>query len=195
MHHPKCLLGVCENRVTGFSKSGKRLYQRVFELGYPGGVRHLLFGNSGSGKSFYARQVAQAHGLAHLDLDTLVWEPGQIAVPRPMPAVLADLEAFTRSHQAWVIEGCYGDLIQELRSLCTELVFLNPGVEVCLANNRRRPWEPHKYRSPEAQDEMLPNLLAWVADYYIREGPWSYPYHRQLFDGHRGAKREIVESP
>src|SRR5690606_32731734 len=38
-------------------------------------VRILIFGNSGSGKSTLARRIAKEHGLPHLDLDAIVWEP------------------------------------------------------------------------------------------------------------------------
>src|SRR5262249_10927204 len=42
-------------------------------------VKVLVFGNSGSGKSTYARALATREGLAHLDLDSIVWESGKLA--------------------------------------------------------------------------------------------------------------------
>jgi len=102
-------------------------------------MRVLRFGNSGSGKSHCAAQLAAAKALAHLDLDRIVWEPDRAAVQRPMPAVRADLADVVAGHRRWAIEGCDGELIEAVVPLCTELVFLNPGLETCLANNRRRP--------------------------------------------------------
>lgn len=158
-------------------------------------MRALIFGNSGSGKSTLAKALSVRHGGAHLDLDTIVWEPGRIAEPRPMPRVLADLDAFIAQHECWVIEGCYGDLVAHAAPACTELLFLNPGRDACLANNRRRPWEPHKYDSPDKQDAMLDHLQAWVAGYYERDDAWSYAAHRRLFDAHAGAKTEYTALP
>ena len=155
-------------------------------------MRLLIMGNSGSGKSYRARELAAQHGLVHLDLDTIVWEPGQIAVPRAPEQVRTELLAFVTDHQAWVAEGCYGDLVEAALPYCSELVFMNPGREVCLDNNRRRPWEPHKYESMEAQQSKLDFLLAWVAGYYTRDDTLSYLYHRRLFDAYNGSKREIV---
>ena len=155
-------------------------------------MKVLLFGNSGSGKSTLARQLAEQHGLAHLDLDSIVWEPGKIAVQRPADAVAASLVAFLSEHPRWVIEGCYGELVQAASQHCTELVFLNPGLETCLAHNRARPWEPHKYASKEEQDSMLEKLQAWVADYYERQDQWSYHAHRRIFDSFTGRKSERV---
>lgn len=154
-------------------------------------MRILIIGNSGSGKSYRAKQLAQQHGLVHLDLDTLVWEPGQIAVPRAPERVCTDLLAFIDTHVHWVAEGCYADLIEAALPSCTELVFMNPGQEVCLENNRRRPWEPHKYASMEEQQSKLAFLLDWVADYYVRDDTMSYARHRRLFDGFGGNKNEV----
>lgn len=155
-------------------------------------MKLLILGNSGSGKSTLAKAVAERHGVPHLDLDTIVWEPEQVAMPRSPEAVRADLDAFIATHPAWVIEGCYGELIEAAAPACTELVFLNPGLEACLANNRRRLWEPHKYVSPEAQDAMLDNLQAWVAGYYSRDDAWSLAAHRRVFNRHPGRKREAT---
>jgi adenylate kinase family enzyme len=158
-------------------------------------MRVLVFGNSGSGKSTFARALAEKHPLAHLDLDSIVWEPGKIAVQRPPEAIAAALRDFIAVNETWVIEGCYGELVEAASPHCTELVFLNPGLEACLANNLRRPWEPHKYTSLELQNSMLENLQAWVAGYYTRNGSWSYEAHRRIFDAHAGAKVEHTKAP
>jgi len=155
-------------------------------------MRVLVMGNSGSGKSWRARELAQQHALAHLDLDTIYFVPGLVAEQRPMPEVLADLHGFLDAHAQWVVEGCYGDVIEAALPFCSELVFMNPGRGACLANNRRGRWEPHKYASQEAQDAMLPFLLDWVAKYYQRDDNCSYAFHRRVFDAFNESKREIT---
>lgn len=190
--------GHCEKRITGkrpllvdtipLGLAREVGYEMTGSMG--AAMRVLVFGNSGSGKSTLARQLAQEHRLAHLDLDSIVWEPDTIAVQRPPDAITASLAAFLSEHDRWVIEGCYGELVEAASNHCTELVFLNPGLETCLEHNRRRPWEPHKYASKEAQDAMLENLQEWVAGYYERHDPWSYHAHRRIFDAFEGSKNE-----
>jgi adenylate kinase family enzyme len=158
-------------------------------------MRVLIMGNSGSGKSWRARELARRHALAHLDLDTIYFEPGKIAVQRPADAVAADLRAFLDTHDRWVIEGCYGDVIAAALPFCSELVLLHPGREACVANNRLRPWEPHKYASKAQQDGMLPFLLDWVGKYYERDDSCSYAFHRRVFDSFGGAKTEVASPP
>ena len=155
-------------------------------------MRIVILGNSGSGKSTLAHRLAAPGQTPVLDLDTIVWEPGQIAVPRPPEAVHADLDRFCAEHAAWIVEGCYSALAERLLARSPELIFLNPGVEACVANCRARPWEPHKYASKEAQDEKLEFLLAWVSDYYHRTDGASLARHRAIFDGYEGPKRELL---
>jgi adenylate kinase family enzyme len=157
-------------------------------------MRVVILGNSGSGKSTLARELAAPAQVPVLDLDTIVWEPGRMAVARPLPDVHADLDRFCAAHERWIIEGCYGGLAERLLAQAPgpELIFLNPGEAACLRNCRARPWEPHKFPSPEAQDRMLAFLLGWVSAYYRRTDDISLARHRAIFDGYGGPKRELA---
>ena len=157
-------------------------------------MRIAIFGNSGSGKSTLAQRLAAQTAAPVLDLDTIVWEPDQIAVRRPAASTLAGLQAFCAEHADWIIEGCYGDLIRATLSERPELVFVNPGEPVCFRNCRTRPWEPHKYSSKAEQDTKLEFLLAWVSDYYRRDGEMSLGAHRLIFDSYDGPKREVGDT-
>jgi adenylate kinase family enzyme len=155
-------------------------------------MRIAIIGNSGSGKSTLAKTLAEGRAIPTLDLDTIYWEPGQVAVERPVPARIADLQSYCARHDAWIIEGCYADLVEAAFPWRPELILLNPGLEQCLLNCRRRPFEPHKYASPEEQDRYLSFLLQWVQDYFIRTGPMSLQGHLDLFARYDGPKREIT---
>lgn len=138
-----------------------------------------------------AREVARKLAIPLLDLDAIAF--GEVTVRRPLAESLVMLHEFIAAHLAWVIEGCYGSLIEAALPHCSELRFLNPGVEVCVANCCRRPWEPHKYASPEGQDERLAFLITWVRQYPTRDDEYSLACHRALFDAFQGIKREYVE--
>jgi adenylate kinase family enzyme len=155
-------------------------------------MRFAIFGNAGSGKSTLARSLA-GDGVAVLDLDTIAWEPRSGAILRSQHAAVDDLRRFCSSHAEWIVEGCYGDLIEAVLPWKPELIFLNPGEEACLRNCRNRAWEPHKYPSKAAQDASVKTLLAWVSAYYSCSGSMSFAAHRAIFDRYDGPKREVRE--
>jgi adenylate kinase family enzyme len=155
-------------------------------------MRVAIVGNSGSGKSTLAAQIAAAHSITSLDLDTVAWEPRQIAVARSTNAAAADVATFCASHEGWVVEGCYAALVRHALEHSPILLFIEPGVDACLKNCRSRPWEPHKYASKAEQDEKLAFLLSWVGEYYSRDGDLSLAAHRTLFEGYRGPKLRLA---
>jgi adenylate kinase family enzyme len=158
-------------------------------------MRVAILGNSGSGKSTLAAALAASGGCPSLDLDTVAWEPGQSAVLREDGLARAEVRRFCGNSPDWVLEGCYATLIEAALAFTPKLVFLNPGLDACLANGRSRPWEPHKYASKEEQDSNLPFLLSWVADYYTRSGSLSLEAHRLCFEAYAGPKRELQSLP
>lgn len=154
-------------------------------------MRIAILGNSGSGKSTLAARLARGHRLARLDLDAIAWEPHKEAVPREPTAASAAVRAFCAAHERWVVEGCYAGLMRVALESTPTLVFLDPGVEACLANCRARPWEPHKYPTKDAQDEKLEFLLSWVRDYEARDGDLGHAAHRALFDAYFGQRHRL----
>ena len=158
-------------------------------------TRFSIIGNAGSGKSTLAWQLAGAMDLALLDLDIVAWEPDRVAVPRSHAAAAADVNAFCRAYPQWVVEGCYPDLIATTLQYRPLLLLLDPGMDQCLANCRARPWEPHKYKSRAEQNRKLGALLAWVEEYYHRDGEMSLQTHEALFEAYRGPKQRLSRLP
>ena len=155
-------------------------------------MRVAVIGNSGSGKSTLSRQLATLHAMPMLDLDTVAWEPGKIAVARNPDAAARDVQVFCEANASWVAEGCYAGLVRATLAYSPVLLFLDPGVEACLANCRSRPWEPHKYQSKQIQDQHLEFLLTWVRQYYTRSGELALAAHQALFDEYTGPKYQLT---
>ncbi|MGA2016693.1 MAG: shikimate kinase [Opitutaceae bacterium] len=155
-------------------------------------MRVAIIGNAGSGKSSLAAKLSSKNGIRALDLDTIYWEPGQIAVERQAPVRVAELFRFCGDHPSWIIEGCYADLVEASFSWSPELILMNPGLDACFEKRRRRPFESHKFSSKNEQDRMLDPLLAWVSGYYERDGPMSLRGHLDLYERYGGPKRIVT---
>lgn len=158
-------------------------------------MRISIIGNSGSGKSTLATRLAAAHRLPTLDLDTVAWEAGKVAVARNPIVAAGAVDTFCQDNPHWVIEGCYSNLIAVTLKYSPVLLFIEPGVQACLANCQARPWEPHKYPSKQEQDAKLEFLLEWVRGYYTREGDLSLHAHLALFDSYVGIKHKLEGRP
>lgn len=153
-------------------------------------MKAILLGNAGAGKSTLARQLIGERPIARLSLDEIAWDEGPER--KPLSESLALLHEFIGQHEHWVIEGCYSDLVEAALPHCSELRFLNPGTDTCIAHCRSRPWEPEKFASPEQQQAMLEYLIDWVGSYASRDDEYGLQRHRQLFERFTGPKVEYI---
>ncbi len=154
----------------------------------------VIFGNSSSGKSTLAKQFSHAKGLAHLDLDTLAWQPTSPPKRLPVEESYARMNSFVKANSAWVIEGCYSDLLAWAMPEATEIIFTNLPIELCITNAKNRPWEPHKYPSKDAQDANLAMLIEWITQYSERDDTFSLASHQALYDDYTGKKTMYVNN-
>ena len=106
-------------------------------------MRTILLGNAGAGKSTMASRLIGNKDVPRLPLDEIAWA-GDIT-RMPLMESLRLLHEFINSNEHWVMEGCYGDLVEAALPHYTELRFLNPGVDTCVAHFLSRPWEPSKF--------------------------------------------------
>ncbi|GLQ31983.1 AAA family ATPase [Litoribrevibacter albus] len=148
----------------------------------------IIFGNSGSGKSTLAKELCAEHNLSHLDLDELAWMQTSPPERAPLEESGTAIQAFAATNNGWVIEGCYIDLMEIAAPLSEEIIYLNLPVELCIENAKKRPWEPHKYESKEAQDANLSMLLAWIKDYEQRQDTFSKAAHMDFYTSYPGKK-------
>lgn len=151
----------------------------------------IIFGNSGSGKSTLAKKMSKMFDLQHLDLDTLAWEDTQPPTRKNMNESISLLEKFLSEYSEWVVEGCYADLLTYMSKRSNEIIFLNPGTDICVRRCQLREWEPHKYKSKLAQDKNLEMLITWVKEYENRTDEFSLKSHLKLYESFMGLKSEI----
>lgn len=154
-------------------------------------MKVILLGNAGSGKSTLARKLTEGHPVVRLSLDEVAFAEG--AERRPLQESVAAVRDFVATHDSWILEGCYADIIEPLLPSCEWLVFLNPGVATCVAHCNARPWEPEKFPTQAAQDDNLANLIAWVKTYATRDDEYGLKRHRALYDAFTGKKMELYD--
>ena len=85
-------------------------------------MRYIVIGTSGSGKSTLARELAQALGAPHVELDAIHWTANW--TPKPQKAFIEEVEQATRGEH-WVVDGNYSAVRPTVWARATHVVWLN----------------------------------------------------------------------
>ncbi len=85
-------------------------------------MRIHVIGTSGSGKTTVARRIAAAHGIPHVELDALHWEPAWREAPLD---VFRTRVVDALSPAAWVVDGNYSKVRDLVHARIDTLVWLD----------------------------------------------------------------------
>jgi adenylate kinase family enzyme len=88
-------------------------------------MRIVVVGTSGSGKSTMARGLGQALGLRFVELDAVNWQAGWRALDKDDPAEFRRRVAEATAGEAWVSDGNYATVRDDLWARATHLVWLD----------------------------------------------------------------------
>lgn len=144
----------------------------------------LVIGNSGSGKSTFARKLHQATGLPLLHLDLLWHLPDKTNISREeFDTRLEEILAL----KEWIIDGNYQRTLQQRIAACDTIFLLDYPVEVCLAGVAERigkdrpdiPWQ---------ETEFDPEFRQWILDFPNTQLPDIY----RLLDQYQDQKQIII---
>jgi adenylate kinase family enzyme len=99
--------------------------------------RSIVVGNSGSGKTTFARELAAKLNQPYVELDVLHWLPGWRERPRE---VFASLIEQATAGDRWVVDGNYGKMREHTThwSRATAVVWLNYSLTTNFLRGLRR---------------------------------------------------------
>lgn len=123
--------------------------------------RVIVIGNSGAGKSTFARALRDAAGLPLYYLDRIWHRADRTTVTRE--EFDSRLEEILRTGR-WIIDGGYARTLEQRLATCDTVFFLDYPLEVCLAGvaaRRNRPRED----MPWIETEEDPEFLAWIREF------------------------------
>lgn len=147
-----------------------------------------MVGNSGSGKSWLARRLAERLGLPYLELDALNHQPGWVPLPREeLRAAVGQIT----SGPGWVVDGNYSvvreDLVWPRADTVVWLDLSRPAVARQVTGRtlarlltRRQLWNGNRetWRNILSRDPAQSIIL------------WSWTRHRHYRDRYRAAMRD-----
>jgi len=114
-------------------------------------VRVAVFGTSGSGKSTFARRLADLAGVPHLELDAINWQAGWRDLNSHDPAEFRRRVAEAVAQESWVSDGNYSKVRDLVLARATHLVWLDYSRPQTI---RRVVWR--SFRRALTQQELWP---------------------------------------
>ena len=146
--------------------------------------RTLIFGNSGSGKTWLARKLGGALQRPVVHLDDLRWEPGNYGIARDNQLVVNEVAELGQADW-WLMEGVYGWLAKAVLHRATTLIWIDLPEEECVANVKAR-------GIPGGGSEAaFKELITWISEYRFRNNSSCFAAHAQLFEAFAGGKIQL----
>ncbi|MGZ5956765.1 MAG: AAA family ATPase, partial [Caulobacteraceae bacterium] len=88
-------------------------------------MRVVVMGSTGSGKSTFARRLAQRTGAAHIEQDALNWDPGWTNLSQVDPEKFRARVTGAIAAEAWTTCGNYSAVRDLFLARATHLVWLD----------------------------------------------------------------------
>ena len=147
--------------------------------------RTVIVGNSGSGKTRLAQQIADALQAPGIDLDRIHWKGDAYGSKRD-EIKAREMVVEAAEKPTWVIEGVFGWLARVALPRATALIWLDLSWEECHAGLMER--GPRKGMT----ESDYANLIAWAEEYWTRDNANSFGGHLRLFEPFAGSKLRLT---
>ncbi len=147
------------------------------------GRRVVVTGLAGSGKSTFARSLADRTGLPIIHLDLHFWKPGWVA---PTPEEWSDKQRQVLAGDRWIADGNYHDTLGLRLELADTIVVLDTPWQVCFGRALRRGFR-RTGDMPEGCDDSAWRRLRdeWgVAGRVWRKRHWEPEKERRIISQH-----------
>lgn len=150
-------------------------------------MRMIIVGNSGSGKTWLANNLARIIRCQVIHLDDIFWEPGGFDKKRS-PEVVAKIIDEAKKGASWIAEGVFGELAEKFIERAQYLVWLDIDWPICRDRLLKRGSESKRHMGREESAEGLRQLIEWASQYYQRKNARSYEGHKRLMNNFHGEK-------
>jgi len=144
-------------------------------------MRMIIVGNSGSGKTWLANNLAKVDGCQVIHLDHIFWEPGGFDKKRS-PEIVAKMIDESKNGVSWIAEGVFGELAEKFFEHAQYFVWLDIDWPTCRERLLKRGSESKRHMGREESAEGLRELIEWASRYYERKDARSYEGHKKLLN-------------
>ena len=127
----------------------------------------ILIGSGGAGKSTLARQLGDILGIKVYHLDTLLWKPNWVGVPREEQIQVQN--ELVKKEQ-WIIDGNYGATMDIRLQAADTIILLDYHRTICVYRAFKRMVKYRKKTRPDmgegCEERIDFSFIKWI---------WNYP--------------------
>lgn len=138
----------------------------------------IIIGCPGSGKSTFARALAEVTGLPLYYLDRMYWNADKTQVEK---SVFRARLAAALTGEQWIIDGNYGSTMGMRLAACDTVFFLDYPTEVCLEGIRTRRGTPRP-DMPWIETEEDAEFIEFIKRYNTESRPSVLELLKQYAD-------------
>ena len=141
----------------------------------------ILVGNSGSGKSWTSKRIAEITGYPLFHLDKEHWRPNMVMAPR---AERVARQQEIVSGEKWIIDGNF-DSTMEIRFAAADLIiFFDLNRLVCISgvikrNKIKRTDMPDYWEEPKLFGKEFFDFCKWIWNYRKNDGKSVMELHKK----------------
>lgn len=150
-------------------------------------MRTVIVGNSGSGKTWLAKRMAENTSTPVIHLDEIFWFPCGFNDKRSASDVLNLVNA-RKDEADWIVEGVFGDLAAQFLSSAQTLIWLDFPWQVCKPRLEARGSESKAHMGRAQSEQGVRELIQWAEAYYARSGSCCHAAHLGLFESFTGRR-------
>ena len=156
-----------------------------------GALRVVIIGNSGGGKSTLARRMGDVWHSPHVEIDSLLWQPGWKLTP---------VEIYNAEHarliaeENWIIDGLGRfDSIPERLARSTDILLVDMPlwIHFWLAAERQIRWASGAIEHPPAGAPNMPPTESLFRTIWDVDQNWMPEIRRLIAAGEQQGKRVI----
>lgn len=149
--------------------------------------RIMIIGCSGSGKSYFARELRDIINVPIYYLDRIYWRENWTHISDE--ELVEEIEKIVKKDE-WIIDGDYFDSMELRMKNADVIYYLDMPIDLCIEQENKRRGIKREDLPGYLEEKYDPEFIEWIKDYEIKRKPKTL----KLLDKYKDKEIHIFKS-